>query len=292
VFTLAANRSATRVRFGISTHLYHERALGPEQLKELAEFGFRDVELFATLGHFDYHSQAAVEALAGWLRDAGLQLHSVHAPIVEHLLNGQWGPPLSTAAAGDDARRRAVRESLAALDIARTIPYKFLVVHLGIPEDLNPPAEANARVAAQRSITEIVEAAAPLGVQVAVEVIPNNLSAAQALVRMVEDELELDAKTVGICLDLGHAFLMGDVADAIEIVSGELVTTHVHDNRGKRDDHLVPFDGKIDWPTALMSLEKVGYEGLIVFELANTSTPRAVLEKTIGVRRRFEEILA
>ena len=79
------------MRFGISTHLYHDRPLAPEHLKELAEFGFRQVELFATIGHFDYHDQAAIEALAGWLRDAGLDLHSVHAPIVEHRWHGRVG---------------------------------------------------------------------------------------------------------------------------------------------------------------------------------------------------------
>jgi sugar phosphate isomerase/epimerase len=280
------------VRFGISTHLYHDKALGPEHLQEMAEFGFHHVELFATLGHFDYHSPSAIAALAGWLRDARLELHSVHAPIVEHVRNGAWGPPLSTAAAADQARRHAVAESLVALEIARTIPFRYLVVHLGIPDDLKPAADANARLAAQRSLTEIAAAAVPLGVQVAVEVIPNKLSAAQTLVRLVEEDLELDPPGVGICLDMGHAFLMGDLADAIEVVSGELMTTHVHDNLGRSDDHLLPFEGNIDWPTALMSLEKVGYDGLIMFELANTSTPCEVLEKTVGVRRRFEEILA
>jgi len=279
------------VRFGISTHLYHDRPLGLEQLKELAEFGFRQIELFATVGHFNYHDPSAIDALAGWLRDARLELHSVHAPIVEHRLNGEWGAPLSTAATAEEARGRAVAESIAALQIARQVPFRFLVVHLGIPDDLNPPADANARQAAERSIEEIAAAAAPLGVQVAVEVIPNRLSAAQALVRLVEDDLELPPPGIGICLDMGHAFLMGDLVDAIEIVSGELVTTHVHDNSGKDDDHLAPFDGKIDWPTALMSLEKVGYEGIIMFELANTSTPREVLEKTIAVRQRFDNIV-
>jgi len=279
------------VRFGISTHLYHDRPLGLEQLKELAEFGFRQIELFATIGHFNYHDPSAIDALAGWLRDARLELHSVHAPIVEHRLNGEWGAPLSTAAAAEEARGRAVAESIAALQIARQVPFRFLVVHLGIPDDLNPPADANARQAAERSIEEIAAAAAPLGVQVAVEVIPNKLSAAQALVGLVEDGLELPPPGIGICLDMGHAFLMGDLVDAIEIVSGELVTTHVHDNGGKGDDHLAPFDGKIDWPTALMSLEKVGYEGIIMFELANTSTPREVLEKTIAVRQRFDNIV-
>jgi sugar phosphate isomerase/epimerase len=280
------------VRFGISTHLYHDRPLGPEHLEELAEFGFRQVELFATIGHFDYHDPSAIDALAGWLRDARLELHSVHAPIVEHRLNGVWGAPLSTAASAERARAQAVAECVASLQIARTIPFRFLVVHLGIPDELKPPADANARLAAQRSIEEIAAAAAPLGVQVAVEVIPNTLSAARALVRLVEVDLELPPPGVGICLDTGHAFLLGDLAEAIEIVSGALVTTHVHDNRGRDDDHLAPFDGTIDWPTTLMSLEKVGYEGALMFELANTSTPREVLEKTVLVRRRFEAILA
>jgi sugar phosphate isomerase/epimerase len=279
------------VRFGISTHLYHERRLGPEHLRELAEFGFQQVELFATLGHFDYHDEAAIADVASWLREARLELHSIHAPIVEHLTNGQWGPPLSTAAAAEETRSHAVREAIAAVQVARQVPFRFLVVHLGIPDAYQTQAGGNVRDAARRSIEEIAAAAAPLGVQVAVEVIPNRLSAAQALVRMLEEDLELPAPGAGICLDMGHAFLMGDLADAIEIVSGELVTTHVHDNGGKDDDHLAPFDGKIDWATALMSLRKVGYEGSIIFELANTSTPREVLEKSVAVRQRFDAIL-
>lgn len=280
------------MRFGISTHLYHDQPLASEHLKEMAEFGFREVELFATIGHFDYHDQAAIDALAGWLRDAGLQLHSVHAPIVEHRWHGKWGAALSTASSADAVRERAVKECLAALQIATTIPFRYLVVHLGVPDDFDPPAGTNARLAAQRSVEELAAAALPLGVQIAVELIPNTLSAATALARLVEDELELPPPGIGICLDTGHAFLQGDLPEAIETVGGELVTTHVHDNRGKGDDHLVPFDGTIDWPTALMSFQKMGYDGLMIFELENTSTARVILEKTVMVRERFEAIVA
>jgi len=108
---------------------------------------------------------------------------------------------------------------------------------------------------------------------------------------MLEEELELPSPGAGICLDMGHAYLMGDLADAIEIVSGDLVTTHVHDNRGKGDDHLVPFEGTINWPTAMMSLQKVGYEGTVLLELANTSTPRQVLEKSVAARKRLAAIV-
>ena len=75
-------------------------------------------------------------------------------------------------------------------------------------------------------------------------------------------------------------------------MSGDLVTTHVHDNRGAADDHLVPFDGSIDWPTALMTLQKVGYDGVYVLELANTGTAREVLQKTVDARRRLDGIVA
>ena len=60
---------------------------------------------------------------------------------------------------------------------------------------------------------------------------------------------------------------------AIETVAEHLVTTHVHDNAGKRDDHLVPFDGRIDWNGALTTMQKVGYDGTYLMEVANTGSP-------------------
>ncbi len=279
------------MQFGISTHLYHEQPLGLAQLQEVAEFGFRDVELFATIGHVDYHDERALDQLAGWLDQTGLRLHSVHAPIVERVVNGQWGPALSTAAAAEQTRAQAVREARAAAAIAKRIPYAFLVTHLGIPDAFQPTADDNSLAAARRSVEEIGEAASQFGVKLAIELIPNKISAAERLVHLLEEDLELPDPGAGICLDMGHAFLMGDLVDAMEIVSGHLVTTHVHDNRGKADDHLAPFEGRIDWPTALMSLQKVGYEGVIMFELANTSRPRDVLARAVEARTRFEEIL-
>jgi sugar phosphate isomerase/epimerase len=97
---------------------------------------------------------------------------------------------------------------------------------------------------------------------------------------------------VGICLDFGHAHLMGDVADAIETAAEHLVTTHVHDNRRRADDHLVPYQGTIDWPSALLMMQKIGYDGTYLMELAGTGNPAAVLEEARRARQRFERALA
>jgi sugar phosphate isomerase/epimerase len=132
--------------------------------------------------------------------------------------------------------------------------------------------------------------ASPLGVRLAVEVIPNELSRPGSLVHFVEEDLEgLD---VGVCLDFGHAHIDGDVLDAIEIVSGHLVAAHVHDNRGRTDDHLVPFEGTIDWPGAMTAVQKVGYDGPFVLELAAQGQTKEILKKARRARERLERLLA
>jgi sugar phosphate isomerase/epimerase len=66
----------------------------------------------------------------------------------------------------------------------------------------------------------------------------------------------------------------------------------VHDNRRKQDDHLVPFDGRIDWDAALMSMQKIGYDGTYLMEIANPGSPDAALDAARNARERFEKLLA
>ena len=278
------------MRFGISTHLYHAQKLNGDHLAEIAGYGFETIELFATRSHFDYRDPQAVEALARWLSDTGLTLHSVHAPITAHFGAGdQWAATYSNAVADQARRQAAVQETEAALQIARHIPFEVLVVHLGTPDNKNNPGD-NHRGSARRSAEDICHIADPLSVQVAFEVIPNALSTPASLASLLE--ADLDAPNAGICLDFGHAFLAGDVPDAIETVAEHLLATHVHDNHRRTDDHLVPYLGKINWDEALMSMQKIGYDGTFLMELAATGAPVSVLEEARRARQRFERAMS
>ena len=275
------------MRFGISTHLYHDKRLTLDHLAEIAAYGFEAVEVFATRSHFDYHDSAAIDQLAGWLEQTGLVLHGVHAPITDRLSpDGEWGAAISNAVSDNTRREAAVREADAALAIVKRIPASVFVVHLGTP---TLQGGENSRAAAFRSAAEICRLARAAGVQAALEVIPNDLSDGQSLVTLIERDLE--GLNAGICLDFGHAFLMGDVPDTIEAVAEHVVTTHVHDNDKRKDDHLVPFEGRINWDMALMTMQKIGYDGTYLMELANTSTPVEVLTKARAARQRFEKLL-
>lgn len=276
--------------FGVSTHLYHGQRLGRDQVREIGAHGFDHVELFATRTHFDYHNPSVVADLQGWLADARVTLHAVHAPIGERYTAGQWGDPLTLASPDAAVRLQALDEAERALHIARRIPFSVLVVHLGLPKRPQSVAGENSRDAARRSIEVLQRQAEPLGVTVAVEVIPNDLSRPAALVHFVEKVM--DGGRLGICLDFGHAHLGGDLLEAIETVSEHLIATHVHDNRGRLDEHLLPYDGTIDWPGALTAIQKVGYEGALTFEVAAQGSTKVTLQKLRDVRRRLEPLLA
>jgi len=273
------------VHFGLSTQLYHARRLSHDHLAEVAAHGFDTVEIIATRSHVDYHDPAVLDAVAGWLAAEGLRLHSLHAPVMERY-DGTWINPLSIASTDGAARAQAVRETGAALDLARRVPVSVLVVHPGLQDSLLSSSVQNSLDAAMRSIEEIADIASPLGVRVALEVIPNAMSTAEALVNLLD---RLDRPEVGVCLDFGHAHMQGDVIDAIETLSGVLVATHVHDNHGRRDEHLVPFEGTIDWAGALAALQKIGYDGMLMLELAGAEPAAPVLERARQAIARLED---
>lgn len=279
----------TQRQFGLSTHLFHSQRLTQDHLALVAAHGFTAIELFATRSHFDYHDPQAIAALGSWLAQTGIELHSVHAPIGEAMEQGTLVRPYSLAAGDEQRRATALAEAEAALRIAQTIPFRYLVAHLGVPASQGLGAVDNHPSAARRSASTLAERTAEAGLVLALEVLPNALSDPSALVGLIENDL--DEAAAGVCLDFGHAHMMGDVADAVETLSGHLVTTHVHDNRGTRDDHLVPFAGSIAWDPATMELQKIGYDGALVFEVAGGADPGDVLRRAAAARDRLDELL-
>jgi sugar phosphate isomerase/epimerase len=97
---------------------------------------------------------------------------------------------------------------------------------------------------------------------------------------------------VKLCFDAGHANLDGDVLPALETTRDSLVTTHIHDNRGERDDHLLPYEGTIDWDALVPALPP---STPIVLELkepavaAGSSEVQAFAETLQGARVVFDK---
>ncbi|HUF47728.1 MAG TPA: sugar phosphate isomerase/epimerase family protein [Vicinamibacterales bacterium] len=277
------------MRFALSTHLFHDERLSRAHLAAIAAAGFTDVEVFATRSHVDYHDRGRVHEVRGWLAGLGLSAVSVHGPICESYADGRWGRAYSIASTDRARRDEGVAEVRAAIEAARVLGAVSIVVHLGLPHGQPIPPGDNDAGAARRSLDTLVAIAHDAGVRVAVELVPNALSTADELAALFEGDLDLGE--TGTCVDLGHAHLAGAIDEAIDRLGGTILTTHVHDNHGREDTHLVPYQGTIDWPSSLASLWKVGYRGPLVFEVADRGDAMAVLGRVVDARARLQVIL-
>lgn len=87
---------------------------------------------------------------------------------------------------------------------------------------------------------------------------------AEELVDLVD---AIDMENVGICWDLEHASIMKqDQRKAMELMGKRLKVTHVSDQTGVNNIHVMPFQGVTDWKEAMEALADVGYEGNLNYE--------------------------
>ena len=83
-------------------------------------------------------------------------------------------------------------------------------------------------------------------------------------------------KTVGACLDTGHANASGlDHYAAVHVLGERLKMLHVNDNNGLADDHIPLFCGTVNWLNLVKALKEVGYPGDFNFEIKFGGVPTA-----------------
>ena len=137
------------------------------------------------------------------------------------------------------------------------------------------------------SLETLIPFARDRGVTLALENIPNQLSLLERILRFLE---ETRLTGIGICFDSGHSNLLANPSEEIETAKGWIVTTHLHDNKGRKDEHLLPFEGSIEWPKVLKSLDKIHYQGCLLLELnSGGRDPLQQLKSAIQTFDRFEE---
>ena len=245
---------------GISTYLFVEDRLDLDRLVALRRQGFHRVEIVALRPHFDYRDRQFTGEVAGWLLDREAFLHSLHLPHCLEYRPGRIQTPLSIAATEPHRRTQAVDEARRALEFAERVPCPLAVIHAGAVEDRFRPRHMDA---IYQSLEILVPFAGDRGVRLTLENIPNRLS----LERMGRFLREADLTGLGICFDAGHAHLESTPASQVAAAGEWILTTHLHDNHGQRDEHLPPFAGTAPWQEILQGLAGSGYDGCLLLEL-------------------------
>ncbi len=130
--------------------------------------------------------------------------------------------------------------------------------------------EADAWARLGESLVSICTFAARYGISIALEPADRyetDLMATTAdAMRMIA---ELRQDNLGVVLDNGHAYVVGEsAAQAAHALGDRLFHVHLDDNMGKRDQHLVPGEGSFDFQPFVNALRAVGYEGFVSAELS------------------------
>lgn len=74
-------------------------------------------------------------------------------------------------------------------------------------------------------------------------------------------------ENVGLCFDVGHYHVHFNDDFNFEFFKDRIFAVHMHDNDKTDDQHLLPFDGTIDWQSAINKLKEANYQGPITLEL-------------------------
>ncbi len=268
----------------LSTHLFLNQRLHPGLLELAGRSGVEAVEIFAARQHFDYTSREHVRELGGWFASNSLQIFSLHAPMWPDREMGRAGAPAVNVIHPEKARRiDSMDEIKRALEAAEHIPFRHMVVHLG--ERYDGWSQRTLEFA-ETALEHLGAFARPLGVRLLVENLLSEPTTPEHLMTILEMG-HLD--NIGVCLDLGHAHVTVGTAEAISVLKNRIVSLHVHDNHGLKDEHLWPGDGSIAWPAVAEALKSLTAPPAAVLEISEKldDAPAAIPER---IKASFDKL--
>jgi sugar phosphate isomerase/epimerase len=269
----------------LSTHVIVNHRLTTAWLNRLAGSGINAVEFFCARQHLDYRDKSQIGELGHWFRDSDLTLHSLHAPMYTDDVWGRSGPRAHLNITDRDkaTRIQCVDEIKRAIEIAETVPFRYLVQHLGVGGQEFSEYFIEAAFGA---LEELVVFARQHGVELLLENTPNELATAERL-QLFNTMTHLNINYV---FDTGHAHIGAGIAHEFEIMKPRIRSLHVHDNNGKEDQHLFPMaeGGTIDWSATMDLLRSRPGQYPLLLELREVADMQHPLEEIARVFNQLE----
>jgi L-ribulose-5-phosphate 3-epimerase len=274
------------VRLGYNTNGFICHALD-DALRVIAGLGYRSVAItldHAALNPLSPGATREAARIAALCRDLDL------LPVIEtgaRFLLDPWRKHRPTLLE-DDAPGRARRLDFLgrAVDLAVATGARVVSLWSGArPPDSNAdPGELDRRLA--DGLRALCERAAAAGVMLGFE--PEPGMHIESMADFERIAAAVDHPALGLTLDVGHAHLTEDSAEAaVRRHASRAVNVHLEGMRRPVHDHLLPWEGDMDLRAVLAALHDVGYAGPATFELSRHShaavdVARAALAFALG----------
>ena len=223
---------------------------GEELYKAIKAAGFHATTLWwGNKNHEDY------ELHPKYARAAGLTIEHIHAPYER--VNDIWVK---------DKGQDILDIHMQCIEACAVHQIPTMVMHLSGGD--NPPPFNQFGLDRIHGLLDFAE---KMGVNIAME----NLKKPAYLDYVLDN---IDATHLGFCYDSGHHNLFAPGEDLLKKHGSRIMAMHLHDNFGKIDEHLLPFDGQINWSATTKGLAQMKYR-TISLEVGNKGYERLPAQK-------------
>ena len=263
----------------LSTHLFAFHDLDETILSLFHRNGFSLAEVWAMPPHFPFNDPPAADAVSARMEKHGVRVASIHSPLYPDVRTYKKDRWYSLSSLDEAHRLESVAVTARASSWLARNGGGTVVLHTSFPAGEWYPHRWGAFLS---SMNELLDAV-PSGVRFAVENTPVD-SGRMNIISDIVDRYPADR--VGICLDLGHAHIQESAVSAVRAAGNRLIHIHASDNRGEKDDHLVPRKGTLPWDDVVAALRENGFDGPFTVELRDYTRGEKPLYKG------FEQMLS
>jgi len=235
-----------------------------EGIRLTKEIGFDTIDIFADPTEIDAREQRLI-------RDSCVR---AGLPVISTVCCA-----LGIADFNTPVRRFHVERARRYLDQCYYLEGKNLLLVLGEyiwqQEVIAPQAQWDWAV---EGVKELADYAAGLGLEIALELEPFQLSIINNLDLMVRFLDDVSHPAAKANVDVSHLMLSHTPAPALSRLQGRIAHVHLSDCDGKKHGDLPPGRGVVDFPPYLAALRDAGFEGTVSIELEYSPEPAKIVD--------------
>lgn len=128
------------------------------------------------------------------------------------------------------------------------------------------------------NVRRLGEYAADLGVEIALELEPFNLSLVNTIDSMARFLGDVNVPSVQANIDISHMVLSHTPPEALRKLKGRACHVHISDCDGRVHGDLPPGRGVVDFPPFLREIQSLGIDGAISIELEYSPEPDKIVD--------------
>jgi L-ribulose-5-phosphate 3-epimerase len=268
------------MELGISTTFSFDLDFG-EKLSMIKQAGFSLISLSGG----DYEQSGYLKTLGrDYIREAcdrhSVVIDSIHAPLANTI-------DISHTDSG--IREYSVQIMKQAIHACTELSCSLLILHLS---NRFPDNDLSDRIVnARHSLDELVSYAKYKNIRIAIENLISPTS--NRLFRIMLGEI--DDPAVGICFDTSHGHVAREIYPFLSKYGSKIIAVHISDNKGMLDEHMLPYEGSIDWPRFMKEFSQIGYSGTFLLEVemreSSFKEPQAFLDQAYTRGFRLLELM-